>query len=191
MMSKNDEINIYLVRHGEAGKSWDEDRDPGLSDKGKEQSKKLVSELDDDFGLLNFKAISSPLARAQETAIPLQEKYGFDIEIIKTFAEIPSPGIEMSQRSTWLKEMFKVKVDDLEDPQKEWRNSIVQSIQGMKEDTIIFSHFMVINCVVGWINNFDSLVGFYPDNCSVTKIINRNGKLELTQVGNELSTVVQ
>ena len=190
-MTKNDEINIYLVRHGEAGKSWDEDLDPGLSYKGKEQSKKLVSELDDDFRLLNFKAISSPLARAQETAIPLQEKHGFDIEIYKTFAEIPSPGIEISQRSTWLKEMFKVKIDALEDPQKKWRNSIVQSIQGMKEDTIIFSHFMVINCVVGWINNFDSLVGFYPDNCSVTKIINRNGELELTQAGNELSTVVQ
>ena len=42
-MSKNDEINIYLVRHGEAGKSWDEDLDPGLSDKGKEQSRRLVS----------------------------------------------------------------------------------------------------------------------------------------------------
>jgi hypothetical protein len=50
---------------------------------------------------------------------------------------------------------------------------------------------MVINCVVGWINNFDNLVGFYPDNCSITKILNHNGKLELTQVGNELSTVVQ
>ena len=85
-MTKNDEINIYLVRHGEAGKSWDEDLDPGLSYKGKEQSKKLVSELDDDFKLLNFKAISSPLARAQETAIPLQEKHSFDIEIYKNFA---------------------------------------------------------------------------------------------------------
>ena len=57
MMSKNDEINIYLVRHGEAGKSWDEDPDPGLSDRGKGQSRKLVSQLDDDFTLLNFKAI--------------------------------------------------------------------------------------------------------------------------------------
>ena len=91
-MSKNDEINIYLVRHGEAGKSWDEDLDPGLSDKGKEQSRRLVSQLEDDLALLNFKAISSPLARAQETAIPLQEKHGFDIEIYKSFAEIPSPG---------------------------------------------------------------------------------------------------
>ena len=52
-MSKNDEINIYLVRHGEAGKSWDEDLDPGLSDKGKEQSRRLVSQLENDFALLN------------------------------------------------------------------------------------------------------------------------------------------
>jgi len=191
MMTKNDEINIYLVRHGQAGKSWDEDPDPGLSDKGKEQSKKLVAELDNDFIRLNFKAISSPLARAQETAIPLQEKYGFNIDINKTFAEIPSPGIELSQRSAWLKEIFKVKVDALEDPQQEWRGAIIQSIQDIEEDTIIFSHFMVINCVVGWINNFDNLVGFYPDNCSVTKILNKKSRLELMQVGNELSTVIQ
>lgn len=190
-MSKNDEINIYLVRHGEAGKSWDEDLDPGLSDKGKEQSRRLVSQLENDFALLNFKAISSPLARAQETAIPLQEKHGFDIEIYKTFAEIPSPGIEIGQRSAWLRGMFKVKISDLESPQEKWRSSIVQSIQDISGDTIIFSHFMVINCVVGWINNFDNLVGFYPDNCSITKIINRNGELELTQLGNELSTVIQ
>ena len=37
-MAENDEINIYLIRHGEAGKSWDEDPDPGLSNKGEKQS---------------------------------------------------------------------------------------------------------------------------------------------------------
>ena len=83
------------------------------------------------------------------------------------------------------------KINDLESPQEKWRSSIVQSIQDISGDTIIFSHFMVINCVVGWINNFDNLVGFYPDNCSITKIIKRNGELELTQLGNELSTVIQ
>ncbi len=41
------------------------------------------------------------------------------------------------------------------------------------------------------INNFDNLVGFYPDNCSVTKILNNKSRLELMQVGNELSTVIQ
>ena len=87
--------------------------------------------------------------------------------------------------------MFKVKISDLGNPQEKWRSSIVQSIQDISEDSIIFSHFMVINCVVGWINNFDNLVSFYPDNCSITKIINRNGELELTQLGNELSTVIQ
>lgn len=191
MMAENDEINIYLIRHGEAGKSWDEDPDPGLSNKGEKQSIKLVSKLSDDFKKLNFKAISSPLLRAQETAIPLKEEFGFDIKIDKNFAEIPSPGIELYQRSAWLKEIFKVRVTELEQPQKEWRNTIIQSIQNIREDTIIFSHFMVINCAVGWLSNFDKLVSFYPDNCSVTKIVNRKRKLQLVQTGNELSTIVQ
>ena len=190
-MAENDEINIYLIRHGEAGKSWDEDPDPGLSNEGEKQSIKLVSKLSDDFKKLNFKVISSPLLRAQETAIPLKEEFGFDIKINKNFAEIPSPGIELYQRSAWLKEIFKVSIAELEQPQQEWRNTIIQSIQNIQEDTIIFSHFMVINCAVGWLSNFDKLVGFYPDNCSVTKIVNRKGKLQLVQIGNELSTIVQ
>lgn len=88
-MAENDEINIYLVRHGEAGKSWDEDPDPGLSNKGGKQSIKLVSKLSDDFKKLNFKAISSPLLRAQETAIPLKEEFGFDIKINKSLLKYP------------------------------------------------------------------------------------------------------
>ena len=43
---KNDkEIKIYIVRHGEAGKSWSEDSDPGLSNKGKSQSEDLRARL--------------------------------------------------------------------------------------------------------------------------------------------------
>ena len=42
-MKKNENlIQIYLIRHGEAEKSWDEDSDPGLSDLGKEQSKGII-----------------------------------------------------------------------------------------------------------------------------------------------------
>ena len=42
-MKKNEDlIQIYLIRHGEAEKSWDEDSDPGLSDLGKQQSKEIL-----------------------------------------------------------------------------------------------------------------------------------------------------
>ena len=42
-MKKNEDlIQIYLIRHGEAEKSWDEDSDPGLSDLGKQQSKEII-----------------------------------------------------------------------------------------------------------------------------------------------------
>ena len=44
-MQNNRAINIYLVRHGEANASWDEDRDPGLSAKGKKQATAVAEEL--------------------------------------------------------------------------------------------------------------------------------------------------
>ena len=38
------EINIILVRHGEASASWSEDPDPGLSKDGINQAKKLCED---------------------------------------------------------------------------------------------------------------------------------------------------
>lgn len=188
---KNDkEIKIYIVRHGEAGKSWSEDSDPGLSNKGKSQSEDLRASLSEEYLESKFKIISSPLLRAQETAAPLQEEFNFNIAINKTYAEIPSPGIPLSERSAWLQNIFKAKIDDLEDAQSEWRNEIINSIKNLEEDTIIFSHFMVINCIVGWLEESDSTVSFYPDNCSITKISKTGGVVNLIKRGKELTTLV-
>jgi broad specificity phosphatase PhoE len=53
------EINIILVRHGEASASWSEDPDPGLSKDGINQAKKLCED-ESLKNLHNFKFISSP-----------------------------------------------------------------------------------------------------------------------------------
>ena len=34
-------MKIYIIRHGEAAKSWEVDRDPELSLKGREQAQKI------------------------------------------------------------------------------------------------------------------------------------------------------
>jgi probable phosphoglycerate mutase len=188
---KNDkEIKIYIVRHGEAGKSWSEDSDPGLSNKGKSQSEDLRASLSEEYLESKFKIISSPLLRAQETAAPLQEEFNFNIAINKTYAEIPSPGIPLSKRSAWLQSIFKAKIGDLEDAQSEWRSEIINSIKNLEEDTIIFSHFMVINCIVGWLEESENTVSFYPDNCSITKISKTGDLVNLIKRGKELTTLV-
>ncbi len=189
-MTNNKSINIFLIRHGEANAAWDEDPDPGLSEKGKTQSELLKSKLVEELPK-NFDAISSPLLRAQETAKPLKKELGFEISINNTFAEIPSPGIKLEERRNWLKGIFNSKVKELKEPQLKWRKSIIESLKQLEGDTIIFSHFMVINCVVGWIKNSEKFVFFNPDNCSVTKIRVEEGKFTIETLGKDLTTTVQ
>ena len=189
-MTNKELITIYLIRHGEASASWDKDRDPGLSPKGKSQSEILSQEL---FSKVpkDIRIFSSPLLRAKETAFPLQNKMGFNLEINTVFSEIPSPGIPLSERRNWLRGIFNIKVKDLMKPQQKWRNKINKSIKLIQKDTLIFSHFMVINSVVGWINKSEKFVNFYPDNCSITKIEKNEEKFKITELGRDFYTIIQ
>jgi broad specificity phosphatase PhoE len=179
-MTNNKPVTIYLIRHGEANAAWDEDPDPGLSEKGKLQSEELKTELAQQLPS-SFEAISSPLLRAQETAKPLKETLGFDLNI----------NDPLSERRDWLRGIFNAKVKELEEPQLLWRNSIIESLKVLQKDTIIFSHFMVINCVVGWIKNSEKFVSFHPDNCSVTKIRREKDEFEILNMGRDFTTTVQ
>ena len=189
-MQNNRAINIYLVRHGEADASWNEDRDPGLSTKGKKQAAAVAEELFLELPKV-ISIISSPLARAIQTAEPFTSKINANLVIDKIFSEIPSPGIALSKRKQWLKDIFNIDTIKLENPQQEWKKGIIHSISDLETDTIIFSHLMVINCIVGWITVSKKLVSFFPDNCSITKLVKKEKEIILVEKGRELATTVQ
>ena len=44
-MTNKQAVTIYLIRHGEARAAWDQDPDPSLSEKGKQQSELLKEEI--------------------------------------------------------------------------------------------------------------------------------------------------
>ena len=98
-------MKIYIIRHGEAAKSWEVDRDPELSLKGREQAQN-ISDILAQEDLNDFQIISSPLRRAIETAEPISKKLKKEVKIDESFIEIPSPGIDMSESPSWLREMF-------------------------------------------------------------------------------------
>ena len=181
-MTNKQSVTIYLIRHGEAKAAWDQDPDPSLSEKGKQQSELLKEEILPDLPS-DFEA--------QETAIPLKEKLDFELSINDTFSEIPSPGIALADRRDWLRAVFDANVKELQEPQLLWRNSIIESLKLLQNNTIIFSHFMVINCVVGWIKNSEKFVSFHPDNCSITKIIRVEDKFKILTLGRDFTTTVQ
>ena len=139
----------------------------------------------------DFQLVSSPLQRAQETALPFQAALHLSPIINPNFAEVPSPGIALADRRNWLKGLFAKKVMELEQPQVNWRNNIIAGIQALEKNTLIFSHFMTINAVVGWIRGDEKLVSYYPNYCSITKIEQVGNQFFIRSLGKELTTIIQ
>ena len=77
-------MKIYIIRHGEAAKSWEVDRDPELSLRGREQAQN-ISDILAQEDLNDFQIISSPLRRAIETAEPISKKLKKEVEINESF----------------------------------------------------------------------------------------------------------
>ena len=66
----------------------------------------------------------------------------------------------------------------------------INKILSFKNETVIFTHFVVINNVIGKITNSKKVINFYPDNCSITEIGIENNKIELIKLGdNSISKV--
>ena len=184
-------MTIYIIRHGEAAQAWDKAPDPILSNNGKAQAQALAEKYLPLLDTKNFQLVSSPLARAQQTAIPFQKGLNSPITVNSNFAEVPSPGIALSDRRNWLKVLFSKTIHELEQPQIEWRNNIIQGIESLEKDTLIFSHFMTINAIVGWIRSNEKIVSYYPNYCSITRMEKIDNKYYIKKLGEELATIIQ
>ena len=194
-------IKIYLVRHGEASEGWTS-QDPPLSELGKSQAKSLVTFVDsifDENSINNINAISSPLNRCKETASLALEKQYLEIAINDNFRELPSPTIDLEKRVDWLRRILPLTWSELLKDREtiesevnftQWKENIMSSIYSLKKDTIIFTHFVVINSVVGEILKSDKIINFQPSNCSITEISKINHKLKIVKLGKSLESKV-
>ncbi len=178
---------IYLVRHGKAAAGWDADLDPGLDDLGRQQAQKAAKTL---APLGPLELISSPLTRTRETAIPLVELWNQPPRIETRVAEIPSPTENLSERSDWLRGVMADGWAHLDQDLLSWRQGVIDAILGMKEDSIVFSHFIAINVIVGEAIGDDRVVNFLPDNASITIIETNETGIQLLEKGIEAGTKV-
>jgi probable phosphoglycerate mutase len=179
-------MKIYLVRHGEAAEHWHRADDPGLSELGRQQSieaaEKLLPLLGGDVRL-----ISSPMVRARETAQPLAEALGLQPTIIEPFREIPTP-VDKAQRHAWLREIALQDWQDQHPMVLDWRTSLLEEIGKVREHTVIFTHFMVLNAIVGSLQKRDRVVCFLPANASITQLQWSGDAHELLELGHQLKT---
>lgn len=179
---------IYLVRHGEADAHWGQSADPGLSALGREQAEDCAQYLAPQ---LNAEALllSSPLARAVETAAPLARRSGLDVTLVEAYREIPAP-VPLAQRRDWLRGFMQEEWQSQGDVLVAWREALLSALYATRSPTVIFTHFLVINTLVGHIRDTDRTVSFWPDNGSVTELLLTDGTLELITLGREMDTVV-
>ena len=177
---------IFLIRHGEASGTYTEDADPGLSDKGRAQAMSLRPFFANQSPL---KIYSSPLRRASETAKLVAGNTAKIFEEPR-MSEIPSNTQELKERGTWLKEVIGRNWDKQPKRLTVWRNQIISFLESQTENTIVFTHFIAINAVVGHLTNSLSVVVCKPNNCSITVLEVSDQKLQLLSLPDEADTLI-
>jgi broad specificity phosphatase PhoE len=179
---------LHLVRHGRAAAGWDADPDPDLDDVGLAQSHAVVERLPAAVSAV----WSSPLLRCRRTAEPYASRIGATVEVVPEVAEIPSPeGIPMGQRVPWLREAMAGSWADLGDRYTSFRDTLVARLAAVESDTVVFSHFVAINAVIGACLDDDRLVIRSLDNTSVTVLETGPSGLVLIEGGHEADTLIR
>jgi probable phosphoglycerate mutase len=179
-------MNIYLIRHGEAAEHWHKADDPALSELGREQAREAAEKLLPQLGS-DVRIISSPMVRARETAQPLAESLGIEPIIIEPFREIPTP-VDRADRHAWLRQIALQNWQDQHPMVLDWRSALLEEIGKVREHTVIFTHFMVLNAIVGSLQQRDRVVCFLPANASITAVKWSGDRHDLLELGHQLKT---
>lgn len=181
-------MNIFLVRHGEAAASWGESPDPGLSELGWQQARETAVQLRPQVNRETL-LLSSPLLRARQTADPLASLLGMAVAEADVFREVPAP-VPMAQRQAWLRQFMQQSWGGQSDELIAWRASAVAQLSTLEQAAVVFTHFLVINAIVGFVLNDARTLCFSPATGSVTRLRLVDSKLELIELGRQMATIV-
>lgn len=186
---------LYLVRHAKPEAGWGQDTDPGLDAAGTAQAQATASEL--AGALARLQILSSPLRRCRETAQPLERSWQQTADIFQAVAEIPAPALELAARHEWLTVAMRGTWQELQEsaPQgsidyREWRQALLESLASVQHDSVIFTHFIAINVVVGAARGVDDVVCFRPDHASVTIAETSEDGWRIAKLGRDARTTV-
>lgn len=177
---------IFLVRHGEAAAGWGDHPDPGLSDLGGRQADAVASALE---SLGASAAISSPMLRCRETALPFEQRMGLVAKVAPEVSEIDTPRV-VEDRVAWLRALMAGEWGGGAHDFRRWRQAMLDFVTELPDDTVVFSHFVAINALVGMIESDPRVVVFRPGHCSVTQLLRTPASLRVAEYGSESATRV-
>ena len=121
--------------------------------------------------------------------MPLSERFGQAVAIDERFREIPSP-VPLAERQDWLRGFMRQQWVEQPEGLHSWRNGLIDAVENLPQSTIVCTHFLVINALVGWYTQREETLVFWPDNASVTVLERNASKIRVRSLGHEMSTVV-
>ncbi|MDR6625377.1 histidine phosphatase family protein [Caulobacter segnis] len=186
--------SIHVIRHGRPASTWGgADDDPGLDAAGLEQARAVAREI---LALPTAsrpgRVVSSPLRRCRETAAPLAEALGVEVEIDPRVGEIPTPrGLSASERPDWLRRAFLGRWAEIEGDldYAAWARGVASAILD-HAGAAVFSHFVALNAAVAVATGREEVVVFRPDHCSRTTFEAEGDRLILVEKGREAQSQV-
>jgi broad specificity phosphatase PhoE len=183
-------VRVHLIRHGRAAAGWDTDPDPGLDDIGRAQAGTMARSL---VSLGPLPVVTSPLRRCRETAAPLAAAWGVTPVVEPDVAEIPSPeGVPLGERVAWLRQAVGGTWPALGSRYTAYRDAVVAKVASFPADTVVVSHFVAINAVIGACLGDDRVLIRSLDNCSCTIVdVGPGGALVLVESGTEAETLIR
>lgn len=179
---------IHLIRHGRAAAGFGEAVDPGLDDLGRQQAEAVAALW---TGRPAIALAASPLRRTQETAAPLARAWSVGPRIEPRIAEIPSPGMALAERASWLAGVMQGRWGEQAAELRAWRDDVVRALLAMSADTVAFSHFIAINAAASAAMDDDGVIVFRPDYCSETVLEHDGARLRVIQLGAEAETTIR
>ena len=185
---------IHVIRHGKPASTWGgSDDDPGLDAVGLEQARAVAREIMAlPAGGRPDRVVSSPLRRCRETAAPLAEALGVDIEIDPRVGEIPTPAkLSPFERPDWLRQAFAGRWTDIAGDldYEAWARAVASALTD-HQGAAVFSHFVALNAALATAAGDDRVVAFRPDHCSRTVFDVEQGRLILIEKGREAQSQV-
>lgn len=189
---------IFVIRHGRT--TGAAEPDPGLDDAGREQAARVAQELQQRLAV-PATLVSSPLRRCRETAAPLAAAWGRSLRIDPRATELPSPQNEHLLRAQWLQRVLPGTWDEVARAGEAfqpgyaaalaaWRAGLHELLLACREDTVVFSHFVAVNSLIGLVRGGEGLSGVMPDHGAIAVFETAGRQLRLLELGRQMATAV-
>jgi broad specificity phosphatase PhoE len=178
---------LHLVRHGHSAAAYDADRDPGLDDLGHAQAVQVAASLATRGPL---PILVSPLLRCRQTAAPLEALWGVEAVVEPDVAEVASPTDDLAERGQWLRRAMATTWSELEPAPRAWRERLLSSLSRVTTDTVVVTHFIAINAVIGAATDDDRVLVARLDTGSCTVVENGPDGFVVAATGSTADTEV-